>query len=270
MKRYIAVLFSMFAATAGFAGPKISKPKILVILSASHFVSTVEGNKHPTGYFLSELSGPTEALKKSGYELVIATPGGKTPAMDVSSDNAKWFKNKAAYQEAKTFVTGLQGINTPRNLDRINNHDLAGFAGVFVPGGHAPIEDLSHSAAVGRILNYFHDTHKPTGLICHGPAALLSAIGPNGFTYKGYKMTGFTAAEEQQEEKAGHLDGHMPFYLDRALEKLGGILEVGAPWTSKAVRDRELITGQNPMSEGDFTAAYLAALVESRLAPMTP
>ena len=83
-------------------------------------------------------------------------------------------------------------------------------------------------------------------------------------------MTGFSTAEEQQEENAGHLDGHMPFYVDQELGRLGGEVTVATPWSSNAIRDRELITGQNPMSEEAFTALYLEALVESRFARMLP
>lgn len=238
-----------------------SKPKILIVLSASDHVTTREGTTHKTGYFLSELAGPAIALKQAGYELAFATPNGKHPTMDPISNDQKWFKNSEDLTDALRFVHSESSLKHPLSLESLNDKQLDAFAGVVVPGGHAPLEDLSRNAAVGQVLKYFHNTHKPTGLICHGPAALLSApTDSNGWLYKGYRMTAFSTAEEQQEENAGRLDGHMPFYLDAQLVKFGATIQNASPWQSNAVRDRELITGQNPMSEEQFTALLLEAL----------
>ncbi len=79
-------------------------------------------------------------------------------------------------------------------------------------------------------------------------------------------MTAFSSREEKQEEEAGHLDGQMPFYLDAELSKLGAIIENKDPWQSSTVRHKELITGQNPMSEEEFTGLFLEAIVERSLA----
>ena len=42
------------------------------------------------------------------------------------------------------------------------------------------------------------------------------------------------------------------------------------PWKGHAIRDRELVTGQNPMSEADFGDLFLEALMEQRLTPKSP
>ena len=235
--------------------------RVLVILSGSDYVTTLEGKAHQTGYFLSELAGPVIALENAGFEIVFTTPAGLVPSMDPISDDLKWFRTTESYQQARNYIDNAIGLKAPRALDSLTDVDLAGIRGVFVPGGHAPIEDLSHSREVSRVLEHFHRYAKPTGLICHGLAALLSAKLAAGWLYAGYRMTGFSAAEEQQEEDAGHLDGHMPFYPETALRRAGGLVNVAAPWTSMVIRDRELITGQNPQSEEAFTKLFLAALV---------
>lgn len=239
----------------------IGKPRVLVVMSGSNYVTTKEGNLHPTGYFLSELAGPTLALKKAGFEIKFATPHAKTPVMDKISDDQRWFKSTEKYQEAKVFAE-KEMKKEPISLETLTEDQLERFYGVFVPGGHAPLEDLKDNQALGRVFGHFHKHKKPTALICHGPAALLSAkisdsSVEDDWIYKGYHMTSFSAAEEKQEEDAGHLDGHMPFYLDEELRRLGGNVEVASPWTSFTVRDRELITGQNPMSEEEFTKLFL-------------
>lgn len=240
-------------------------PKILVVLSSSSYVTTKEGHRHPTGYFLSELAGPAIALKQSGYELVFATPGGKIPVADPTSIQQQWFKTLETYSAARQFAANESGLKHPLALETLKAQDLETFAGIFIPGGHAPVEDLSRNKSLGDVLKYFHEHHKPTGLICHGPAALLSAPVEHGkWLYSAYALTGFSTAEEKQEEDNGHLDGHMPFYLDAELSRLGGNVSTANPWQSHAVRDRELITGQNPMSEEEFTALFLESLTVAR------
>ena len=226
-------------------------------------MTTAEGNRHPTGYFLSELAEPAQQLEAAGVKLVFATPGGVTPTMDVVSDAAKWFDNdKGQLAAARAFVADRLRPESVVDLARLDESDLAEFAGVTFPGGHAPMEDLSRDPDVARTLHHFHEHGKPTGLICHGPAALLAT---EPFLYAGYRLTAFSTAEERQEEDAGHLDGHMPFYLDQALSMRGAILETGAPWASEAIRDRELVTGRNPFSHKAFGVLFLEALAERAL-----
>ena len=244
------------------SSPVNNPPQILVLLSGSDHVTTKEGVSHRTGYFLSELTGPGIALERAGLEVVFATPGGKTPSMDPSSNDQKWFKTPGAMADSLDYVRRQIGLKTPLAIESLSDENLSNFIGIFVPGGHAPLEDLANNSEVGRILEFFHNHEKPTALICHGPAALLSAKQGNHWLYNGYMMTGFSAAEEKQEEDAGHLDGHMPFYLDEELRANGGVVSVASPWTSSVVKDRELITGQNPMSEEAFTSVLLEAVIK--------
>ncbi|MCX6113209.1 MAG: type 1 glutamine amidotransferase domain-containing protein, partial [Proteobacteria bacterium] len=144
--------------------------------------------------------------------------------------------------------------------------NLNSFSGVFFPGGHAPMEDLYKDEDVNKILLYFHHKQKPTALICHGTAALLSTRNSQrDFLYTGYKMTAFSTAEEKQQEESGNLDGYLPYYVQDELSKAGGTVVVGNPWTSHVIRDRELITAQNPQSDKEFTAMFLEALVEYKI-----
>ncbi len=123
------------------------------------------------------------------------------------------------------------------------------------------MEDLLHSAALGKLLNNFHDNGKTTALVCHGRIALLPTLSdstaftrqletggkaaPHGWTYAGYK---FTVISIQEEELAkGLLNGSaMKFYPQTALEQARGVYSSNiSPWTSHVVIDRELVTGQN-------------------------
>ncbi len=254
----IAVLLGLTPASASAA----PTGKVLVVLSGVDYVTLKDGSTHPTGYFLPELAGPLKGLIAAGYEVTFANPTGREPKMDRVSDSARWFKSEAEYLEAKKLLSAQRGLKSPRKLSALTEAELNGYDGLFLPGGHAPMEDLYRDAQLGRILRHFHAAMKPTALICHAPVALLSARQGKSWIYSGYQMTVFSNAEEKQEEDSGHLDGYLTFYVADALSAAGAKVSTAEPWKSHAVRDRELITGQNPMSEDGFTPLFIEALTE--------
>jgi len=79
--------------------------------------------------------------------------------------------------------------------------------------------------------------------------------------YAGYKMTIFSTPEEKVAE-TNQLAGKVKFYPDEALQKAGGNLVIAKEWQSNAIRDRELITGQNPSSDDQLVGLLLTALQE--------
>ena len=52
------------------------------------------------------------------------------------------------------------------------------FDAIYIPGGHAPMQDLLTDKQLGKVLTAFHKAGKPTALVCHGPIALMSTL-PN-------------------------------------------------------------------------------------------
>ena len=73
-------------------------------------------------------------------------------------------------------------------------------------------------------------------------------------------MTVFSDDEEKWAEK-NILDGdQVVFYPADALSATGGNVEAKGAFESHAVQDRELITGQNPFSDAEFTDLLLRAL----------
>src|SRR5262249_36556865 len=147
---------------------------------------------------------------------------------------------------AKTFWTNDPVMNKVRTLRSVIEDGLDEYAGVFVPGGQAPVVDLMQDPQMGEILRYFHEQAKPTALLCHGPIALVSAmtrargfraalIGGNeakarelaeGWQYTGYGMTIFSASEEKWVESE-ILHGKMYFTMPQALRAAGGVVTTG-------------------------------------------
>lgn len=254
---------------------------VLVVLSDSDHLELKDKKVFTTGFYLNELMQPVKLLLDAGHSVTFATPTGKAPTLDQSSNDKMYFNNDiAALQEHKALLEHLKitspGESPVISLSRVEQIGYEHFDAVYVPGGHAPMEDLLHSAALGKLLNNFHNNGKTTALVCHGPIALLSTLSdPTAFTrklevdgktpthswtYAGYK---FTVISNQEEELAKSLlnGGAMKFYPQTALEQAGGVYSSNtSPWTSHIIIDRELVTGQNPGSALDVGKVILDRL----------
>ncbi|MEQ5055320.1 type 1 glutamine amidotransferase domain-containing protein [Klebsiella michiganensis] len=272
----IALCISFVASAASETA---SRGKVLVVMSSGHLLKLKDGTDYSTGYYLNELATPLAALIKAGYSPVFANPNGDRPFMDASSNDDKFFNNsKSQRMDALRLVDSLDGLKHPHKLSDIVT-DINDYVGVFVPGGHAPMIDLTTDKSLGTILKSFHDRGLPTALICHGPMALLSTLpeadkfnkalmsGDSGsstrfagdWPYAGYRMAIFSKAEEKEIEQP-QLGGEAPYYNDEAITAAGAKVINKASWQPNVVEDRELITAQQPFSAQLFSEAFIAKL----------
>ena len=258
----------------------MSKGKVLVVMSSAHALDLKDGKTYATGYYLNEFVVPYRKLVAAGFEPVIADPRGDRPVMDANSNHAMFFGgDDAARADALAFAEGLALLERPKTLASVVAEGTTGYVGLFIPGGHAPMADLLRDKDLGRILRDFHDTGRPTGIVCHGPIVLLSALSdPDafiasmiagdgkanalsaGWPYAGYRLTVFATGEEQALEGPGGLGGQVQFYPVNALAEAGARVETIAKWHPNVVVDRELITGQQPMSAPAFGDALVTKL----------
>ena len=74
--------------------------------------------------------------------------------------------------------------------------------------------------------------------------------------FAGYKVTGFSNAEETQ----GGLADKAKWLLQDRLVELGVDYQEGEPWAPKVVVDRNLYTGQNPASSAPLAAEMVKSL----------
>jgi putative intracellular protease/amidase len=248
----------------------MSKKKVLVIGSNATRIEVQGGGWGPTGNYLNETVVPIMAVIDAGYEAVLATPNGSKPHIDEASDSAAHFGgDQGAYARAKAFWADDPVVNQVRTLRSVIEDGLENSAGVFVPGGQAPVVDLMQDSEVGQILRHFHERGKPTALLCHGPIALVSAMPharefraaliagdlakakewARGWAYAGYKMTIFSATEEKWVEDE-ILHAKMYFNMPYALTAAGGeVITSNVDFAPHVIVDHELITGQNPRSD---------------------
>src|SRR5262245_2009404 len=259
----------------------MTKGKVLVLGSNATRIEVQGGGTGPTGNYLNETVVPAMALIGAGYNLVLATPNGTKPHIDEASDSVVHFGgDQAAYSRAKAFWANDPAMNQVHTLRSVVKEGLDSYAGVFVPGGQAPVVDLMQDPDAGAILRHFHEFPKPTALLCHGPIALVWVLPharefraaliaadeskakewATGWHYAGYTMTIFSASEEKWVENE-ILHARMYFTMPCALTTAGGQVSTGAvDFAPHVVVDRELITGQNPRSDHAIAATLVEAL----------
>src|SRR6201985_469035 len=151
--------------------------KVLVLVSSGRGLPLKEGKVYAgAGYYLNELTVPVRALMQEGYEITFANPKGNTPQMDVNSAIPQFFGgDEARLQDYLKFRDTLTGLKNPTRISDVIASGLDQYQAVFVPGGHGPMMDLLDDPDAGTVMRDFHNTSKPTAVLCHGPISLLSA-----------------------------------------------------------------------------------------------
>ncbi|MEU8034386.1 type 1 glutamine amidotransferase domain-containing protein [Streptomyces sp. NPDC049099] len=228
--------------------------KILFVMTGADHWTLADGSKHPTGFWAEEVVVPYQAFTAAGLEIVVATPGGVVPPLDEGSLAPQF---NGGEEGAKKMTDALASIGEIQHPIRLEDVDLDDYAVVFYPGGHGPMEDLAVDATSGNLLIDALASGKPLGVVCHAPAALLAATKADGSNaFAGYRLTGFSNAEETQ---AG-LAAKAKWLLQDRLVEIGADYQEGEPWAPNVVVDRNLVTGQNPASAGPVAAEILKKL----------
>ena len=221
---------------------------IVLMVLTSHDRLGSTGRK--TGFWLEEFATPYYIFKDAGLAVTLASPKGGEPPLDPKSDDPgseteAMRRSDRQAQAALARTTKLSEVS-PEDYD-----------GVFYPGGHGPLWDLSEDRHSIALVESLFAAGKPVGAVCHGPAALRDVKAPNGSPLvRGKSVTGFT----NTEEAAVGLIDVVPFLVEEMLKQNGGNYSKAADWQPYAVTDGNLITGQNPASSEPTAKAFLAQL----------
>jgi putative intracellular protease/amidase len=130
------------------------------------------------------------------------------------------------------------------------------FDAIVVAGGQAPMFSFDKATALHKKFVEFYEAGKLACALCHGVAILKYARLPSGEPLaKGKTVTGFANVEEDFADNAvwdmGALprDKHlMPWRIEDELRALGANYVQAGLWRGFAVRDGNLITGQQNFS----------------------
>ena len=214
-----------------------TKEKILFVLT-SH--DKLGNTGKPTGSWIEEFATPYYFFTDKGYEIVIATPkGGQAPIDPKSTDPA--FQTEAT----KRYYNDKLAQNAMKNTVKITQVKAKNFKAVFYPGGHGPMWDLASDINSIKIIQDFYEQQKPLAFVCHGTVALINVKDKKGkHLIQGKQVTGFC----NSEENAVQLTQIVPFSLEDKLKSQGAKYVKANDWSSFAIEDGQLITGQNPQS----------------------
>ncbi|WP_198533478.1 type 1 glutamine amidotransferase domain-containing protein [Streptomyces sp. AcH 505] len=216
--------------------------KILFIVSGATYWVLKDGTRYATGYWAEEFANPYREITGAGHEVVVATPGGAVPNVDMMSLRPSMAGGE---QEALDLEATIRDAEVMRRPLKLSDVRLEDYDAVYLPGGHGPMSDLAFDADVGRLLTAQLASGNPLFIVCHAPAALLATRIHGESPFKGYRVTGFT----NEEEEGVGLASRATWLLETDLkEKVGVDYSRGPIWEPYMVEDRNLVTGQNPHS----------------------
>ena len=236
-----------------------ARPKRVAIVIANPAVSTTTG--WPVGFWWSELTHPYYEFIERGYEVEVFSPSGGRCEPDAMSDP----RDPSGYSASDLISLGF--IHTPRLAALVENTlpvsavDVAGFDAIVVAGGQSPMFTFEGAIELHGKFTEFLEAGKIACALCHGTAILRYARTSDGeCVAKGRTVTGFANVEEDDADDAvwsmgllprgKHL---MPWRIEDELRKLGANFVQAGRWRAFAVRDGNLITGQQNFS-GEETA----------------
>jgi putative intracellular protease/amidase len=227
--------------------------KLLFVMTGTAYWTLKDGTRHATGYWAEEFAAPYKALTEAGHEIVVATPRGVVPTVDMMSLRPEMAGSAQIALDLEAIIRSAEVLRRPIELAdaRLEDYDA-----VYLPGGHGPMEDLCLDADAGRLLTAALASGKPLAIVCHAPAAMLATRIHGKSPFVGYRVTAFT----NEEEEAVGLAQRARWTVESELIEMGVDFTKGEMWKPYMVVDRNLFTGQNPASASVLAERLLKVL----------
>jgi putative intracellular protease/amidase len=243
-------------------------PKRVAIVISNPAVSTTTG--WPVGFWWSELTHPYLAFSEQGYEIEVFSPNGGKCEADAMSDP----RDSSGYSAEDLISMGF--IATPKlsalvdNTRKTSDMDVKTFDALVVAGGQGPMFTYEKAVDLQRKFAEFYEAGRIACALCHGVAILRYARLSSGEPLaKGKTVTGFANVEEDFADNAVwsmnllSRDKHvMPWRIEDEMKRLGANYVHTGLWRGFAVRDGNLITGQQNFSGSETAALVVRALGE--------
>lgn len=224
--------------------------KILIVETN---ISTYGAIDKPTGLWLGELIHFYDEMVKMNYEVDFVSPaGGYVPIDPVSikyadSIDYKWYKDRDFIDRA------LAKTQKPQEIDP------CAYQAIYYTGGHGVLWDLVENTELKQIAETIYEQKGYISAVCHGVVGLLPLSDGNGQPLlKNKHVTGFTNTEELLSRKRNLV----PFSTEDALKEKGAFYSKKRFFTSYAIEDQRLITGQNPWSSRAVAKLLIQKLEE--------
>lgn len=223
-----------------------TKGKILMVASSP---ATSKQTGWPIGFWAAELTHPLRVFQDAGYEVEIASTQGGKLEMDGYSNPTDASGYSAhdvitlGYMQQKWFNEMLA------NTKKLSDINSANYDAIFLVGGQGPMYTFKGNKELEKLFTSFYESGKPSAAVCHSVTLLLEAKKTNGeLLVKGKTWTGFANAEEDFADKAVGMK-IQPYRIEDEAKKIAGTtFKVAAPFSSYAIQDGNLITGQQQNS----------------------
>ncbi|MFD1441814.1 type 1 glutamine amidotransferase domain-containing protein [Lacticaseibacillus hegangensis] len=221
--------------------------KILVVLT-----NTTQFTKKPeaTGLWLGEATEFVDVIA-SHYQIDYVSPQGGYVPLDPRSLKAADAAVLARYRDREFQRNALCDTLAP---GVINPTD---YAAIYYTGGHGVMFDFPENSALQTIAQQIYASGGYVTSVCHGIAGLFNLQDNQGqYLIAGRHVTGFTTQEEILSQKRGLV----PFLNEKVASDRGAHFDKKVPFRPFAIKDGQLITGQNPWSVKSVANTLLQAL----------
>lgn len=245
-----------------------NRPKRIALVISNPTASSTTG--WPVGFWWSELTHPYFAFMEKGYEVELFSPLGGECLGDGYSDP----RDPSGYSShdfvSMGFISSPHLMALVKSTKPVSELRASAFDAIVVAGGQAPMFTFEKSLELQKKFVEFYETGKIACALCHGVAILKFARLSSGeFLAKGKTLTGFANVEEDFADQAvwqmGALpkDKHvMPWRIEDELKKIGANYLQAGLWKPFALRDGNLITGQQNFSGLETANLVIQALGE--------
>lgn len=219
----------------------------ILLIAANPATSPTTG--WPIGFWWAELTHPYAAFVEAGYAVEIRSPSGGALQADAYSDP----EDASGYSAHDLLSLGFKHsakhaalLSETKSIDDV---DVANYAAVMVTGGQSPMVTFRGNTKLQSLIARFYEAGKVTALVCHGTCLLLETRLSSGeLLVRGKTWTGFANSEEQF---ADSFVGKriQPFWIEDEARALAGTsFEVAPAFAPFAIRDGNLVTGQQQNS----------------------
>jgi putative intracellular protease/amidase len=237
-----------------------AKGKVLMVASSP---ATSGQTGWPIGFWAAELTHPLHVFQEAGYEIELVSTAGGSLMMDGYSDPT----DASGYSAHDVISLGYmqqswfkEMLATTRKLTEANADD---FVAIFLVGGQGPMYTFRGNSELEKLFVQFYEAGKPSAAVCHSTTLLLEARTSNGeLLVRGKTWTGFADAEEDYADNAVGMK-IQPYRIEDEARKLpGATFQVAAPFSSYAIADGNLITGQQQNSGADAARLVVEMLAK--------
>ena len=211
---------------------------------------------------MSSVSDGHLSLLKLGLALILIGLGFKVAAAPFQVWTPDVYESKYSASDLISlgFICSPDHMKLVENSRPISQLQSSDYDAILFVGGQGPMYTYYNDARVHALAAAFYQAGKITAVLCHATCILLKARSGDKLLVEGKTWTGFANSEEQfADEFVGKRI--QPFWIEEEARKLPGTnFIVSGRFKAHAVRDGNLITGQQQYSGGAVARLVIEAL----------